>query len=63
MAFPPTALEAAELFAAHFEDLVGRRLKSVISANDKLIEAQQLRDLAEWQVLQVKAAADAPAVD
>jgi hypothetical protein len=57
-----TQIEAAELFRAHFDDLVERKLKAVLSANDKLTEAQQLRDLADRAVLQAKAADQASTV-
>lgn len=61
-AFHMTQIEAAELFRAHFDDLVERRLKAVISANDKLTEARQLRDLAEEQLRKAKAADQATMV-
>ena len=54
--FPMTQIEAAELFRAHFDTLVKHQLKRVLSANDKLTELQQLRDLADRAVLQAKAA-------
>ena len=48
--FPMTKLDIAQAFLAHFDDLVERRLKAVLSANDKLLDAQKLRDMAEAEL-------------
>ena len=48
--FPMTQLDIAQAFLAHFDDLVERRLKAVLSANDKLLDAQKLRDMAEAEL-------------
>jgi len=48
--FPMSQLEIAQAFLNHFEEEVEKRTKSVMSANDKLFEAQQLRAMAEADV-------------
>ena len=60
--FPMSRLEIAQAFLNHFEEEVEKRTKSVMSANDKLFEAQQLRAMAEADVRRAQTAADAPAV-
>jgi len=48
--FPMTQLDIAQAFLNHFEEEVEKRLKAVISANDKLLDAQKLRDMAEAEL-------------
>ncbi len=48
--FPMSAVDIATAFLAHFEDECEKRLKAVISANDKLLDAQKLRDMAEAEL-------------
>ena len=49
-AFPMSAVDIATAFLAHFEDECEKRLKSVLAANDKLLDAQHLRDMAEAEL-------------
>ncbi len=48
--FPMTQLDIAQAFLNHFEEEVEKRTKSVIAANDKLLDAQKLRDMAEAEL-------------
>ena len=48
--FPMSAVDIATAFLDHFEDECEKRLKAVISAKDKLLDAQKLRDMAEAEL-------------
>ena len=61
--FPMTQLDIAQAFLAHFEKEVEKRLKAVLSANDKLLDVQKLRDMAEAELRRAQDGSRASVVD
>lgn len=59
--FPMSQLDIAlaQAFLNHFEDEYEKRLKAVLFANDKLLDAQKLRDMAAANVQRHSALATA----